>query len=90
MADPHGPAPGHMRLRLSVTRAHGAQTTPHGWICPACDHTAPLSTDDYAPATTSRRCRRWYCRFAWNACRGDGPGLPALLHTPSVRRQGPL
>ncbi|GAA1461777.1 hypothetical protein GCM10009603_28040 [Nocardiopsis exhalans] len=70
-----------MRLHLRLTRAHGAETTPHKWICPACGHTATLSTDDYAPTTQTRRCRRWYCRLTWNTPhRGHGPGLPTLLH----------
>lgn len=51
-----------MRLHLSVNQTHGREVTPHEWICPACDYTAPLSTDDYAPATQTRWCRRWYCR----------------------------
>jgi len=43
------PGPDHMRLHPTVTCAHGAATTPHEWTCPAWGHTAPLSTDDYAP-----------------------------------------
>ncbi|MFY7065701.1 hypothetical protein ACOQFV_07550 [Nocardiopsis changdeensis] len=67
VADPHGPAPGRMRLHLSLTRAHGAEATPHEWICPACGYTAPLSTGDYATVSEPRRCRRWYCRLEWMA-----------------------
>lgn len=63
MADSHGPAPGRIRVHLAVTRTHGIETTLHGWICPACGHPVPLSTDDYAPATEPRRCRR----VTWNA-----------------------
>ena len=77
VADPHGPDPGRMRLHLSVNQNHGREVTPHEWICPGCGHTAPLSTDDYVPTTESRRCRRWYCRFTWNApSEVKGPACP--------------
>ncbi|MGW8526981.1 hypothetical protein [Nocardiopsis sp. NPDC055824] len=78
VADPHGPEPGLMRLHLSMTRTHGTEATPHEWTCPVCEHTAPLSTEDYAPATMPRRCRRWYCRLTWNA--------PAAVTAPACPR----
>lgn len=78
VADPHGPAPGSMRLHLSLTREHGAEATPHEWICPACGRSAPLSAEDYATATVARRCRRLYCRFTWKA--------PTAVRTPACPR----
>lgn len=89
VADPHDSDPGSMCLHLSVNQTHGRETTPHEWICPTCDHTAPLSTDNYAPETEPRRCRRWYCRFAWNVP-PISPPRPARGATPaSCEEAGP-